>query len=306
MMRLFLGLLICAMIGHVSLASAIVAKQASKPAGKSVSGVLVPHRAVYEISLANKKEAVSVSNVRGRMVFEITGSPCDGYTQNMRMITSTTDERGVKSLSDIRSSTWEQGRGKRLRFSSSQYLDSQLQEVVSGDARRSRNGKNISVKVDRPGATVLDIPGDALFPAQHSLAIIRAAKAGKKQLDVRIYDGSEQGQGFYKTYSFIGKKIPAIVKGPNRNRSKKSRKKAKKLARLGLAKLPSWPVAVSYFNGEGNSDDTIPSYELSFRMYPNGVSGNLLINYGNFSVRGRLDKIKYLRAGSCKHKKRNR
>jgi len=306
MMRLFLGLLTCAMIGHVSLASAIVAKQASKPAGKSVSGILVPHRAVYEISLANKKEAVSVSNVRGRMVFEITGSPCEGYTQNMRMITSTTDERGVKSLSDIRSSTWEQGRGKRLRFSSSQYLDSQLQEVVSGDARRSRNRKNINVKVDRPGATVLDLPGDALFPAQHSLAIIRAAKAGEKQLDVRIYDGSEQGQGFYKTYSFIGKKIPAIAKDPNRNKSKKSKKKAKKLAGLGLAKMPSWPVAVSYFNGEGNSDDTIPSYELSFRMYPNGVSGNLLINYGNFSVRGRLDKIKYLRTGSCKRKKHKR
>ena len=300
MMRVFFGILLCAVAGFSSLADAVIVKKSTA----GISSVLVPHRAVYELSLANKKEALSIASVRGRMVFEITGSPCDGYTQNMRMITKTTSDRGKISLSDIRSSTWEQGGGKKLRFSSSQYLDRQLQEVVSGGATRSREKSRINIKIKQPGAAALDLPGDALFPTQHSLAIINAAKAGKKHLDVRVYDGSEQGQGFYKTYSFIGAKIPATQNDPRTRESENFRTNAKKLARLGLGNLPSWPVAVSYFNGEGNSDDTIPSYELSFRLYPNGVSSNLLINYGTFSVRGRLARIKYLHARSCRHKKK--
>jgi hypothetical protein len=304
MIRLFLGLLIWGVIGNIPVASAIAIKKTAKP----VASLLVPHRAIYEITLANRKEAISVSDVQGRMVFEVTGSPCDGYTQNMRMVTRITDERGKQTLSDIRSSTWEEGKGRRFRFSSSQYFDRALQEVVSGSATRNRKERDITVKVEKPSEVTLGLSGDVLFPTQHSLAILRAAKAGKKRLDVRIYDGSEQGQGFYQTYSFIGNrdlpdKRSAGKKTLKKNARRELSKDDMKLARLGLAKLPSWPVAISYFNGQGNSDDSLPAYELSFRLYPNGVSRNLLINYGEFAVHGSLDRIKYLRRTTCSHKK---
>ncbi len=320
MVRLFLrpfwGLLLCGVIANSSVAFAVVVKQASKPrpdfpskaARQPVTEGLRPHRAVYEITLADKKQAVSVSAIRGRMVFEITGSPCEGYTQNMRMVTRTTDEQGKISLSDIRSSTWERGNGRRFRFSSSQYFDQELQEVVSGSAKRSPDGRTINVKIRKPQAVTLELPGDALFPTQHSLALVKAAKTGKRRLNVRVFDGSEQGQGFYQTYSFIGNRVPASRPGSSAREGQKGKMSQRAapthrhLTRLGLARLPSWPVAVSYFNGVGNSDDTAPAYELSFRLYPNGVSRNLLINYGNFSVHGRLARIKYLRAGACKRK----
>lgn len=300
-MRLFWGILAAVIVSTGSGALAVIAG----PETTTDSAVLVPHRAVYEITLADKSQAVSVSAVRGRMVFEITGSPCEGYTQNMRMITRTTDERGKSSLSDIRSSTWEQGNGHRLRFSSSQYLDQQLQEVVAGAATRVRKAQRIRVEITKPGAATLELPGDALFPTQHSLALIRAARAGKRNLNVRVFDGSEQGQGFYRTYSYIGTKVPAVVAGAKPGKVRKARESRKNMIRLGLARMPSWPVAVSYFNGEGNSDDSAPSYELSFRLYPNGVSRDLLINYGTFSVRGRLSQIKYLHTGPCRHKRKH-
>ena len=302
MIRLFLGLLICGIVGPYSVASAIVVKKTSKPMiKKPTTSLLVPHRAVYEITLANKKSAVSVSAVRGRMVFEVTGSPCDGYTQNMRMVTSITDERGKLTLSDIRSSTWESGKGNRFSFSSSQYFDRVLQEIVQGAASRSRKQNNITVKIKKPVEADLELPGDVLFPTQHSLAILNAARTNQKRLAVRIYDGSEQGQGYYQTYSFIGKQLPPLKK-----QGASISKERKRIARLGLVNMPSWPIAISYFNGKGSSEDAMPSYELSFRLYPNGVSRNLLINYGDFAVRGSLDKIKYLRKTSCGHKKRKK
>ncbi len=294
MARLFLGILIWGMIGQVPLASAIAVKHASKP----VVDLLVPHRAVYEITLANKKAAVSVSDVRGRMVFEVTGSPCNGYTQNMRMITRITDERGKQTLSDIRSSTWENTNTGRFSFSSSQYFDQNLQEMVSGSAKRNLKKNNIQVQIKEPGAAAIDLPGDVLFPTQHNLAILKAARARKNRLAVRIYDGSEQGRGFYQTYSFIGKRRP-----PSRQSLGKTSPLGKKLSRLGLSSLPSWPVAIGYFKGRGAKEDAFPSYELSFRLYPNGVSRDLLINYGEFSVKGVLGRIKYLRKGPCKRGK---
>ncbi len=295
--RVFLGMLIWGIIGQIPAASALAVKQAAKP----VASLLVPHRAVYEITLAEKKAVVSVSDVRGRMVFEVTGSPCNGYTQNMRMITRITDQRGKQTLSDIRSSTWENTSGGRFSFSSSQYFDQALQEAVSGSAKRNVKNNNIHVQIKEPGAAALDLPGDVLFPTQHSLAILRAARAKQKRLAVRIYDGSEQGKGFYQTYSFIGKQLP-----PSKQSHKKTSLIGKKMSRLGLASLPSWPVSISYFKGRGSKQDAIPSYELSFRLYPNGVSRDLLINYGDFSVKGSLDRIKYLRQRPCKRTKSRR
>ena len=290
MKRLFLGFLTCLILGNAPLASALVGKQ---DAG-SVSAILVPHRAVYELTLANKNDAVSVSSVEGRMVFEITGAACARYIQKMRMITRVTDTSSKKSLFDIRSNTTEEGSGKHFSFSSSQYLDKNLQEVIKGAAKRNGKNSSISIHIKKPDATRLDIPSDVLFPMQHSMALIKAAMAGKKRLDARIYDGSEQGQGFYQTYAYIGKKLPA-----RKAANGQSGKDHRKLVRLGLAALPSWPVAISYFDARGHSDDTLPAYEMSFRLFANGVSHDLLINYGKFKVRGALEQIKYLRAGAC-------
>ena len=263
----------------------------------------MPHRAVYEITLADKRQAVSVASVKGRMVFEITGSSCEGYTQNMRMLTRITDEKGKRTLSDVRSSTWERGDGGRFRFTSSQYFDSVLQEMVSGLAVRHmgrRKKPAITVKIRKPAAGTLDIPGDVLFPTQHSLAILQAARENRARLDVRVYDGSEQGQGLYRTFGFIGRKILPGREVATKEGEQKRKDVGVKLARLGLAGMVSWPVAISYFDGKEGGGDPVPSYELSFRLYQNGVSRNLLINFGDFSVRGVLDRISYLGSSPCK------
>jgi hypothetical protein len=73
-----------------------------------------------------------------------------------------------------------------------------------------------------------------------------------------------------------------------------------RLKRLGLDRQPSWPVAISYYETNGR-EDAVPSYELSFLLHANGVSRKLHINYGEFSVTGRLDKLEYLPSTPCHH-----
>src|SRR3954468_10159001 len=47
------------------------------PAGDNV--VLVPHRAFYELKLARSNGNRAISSVRGRILYDFSGSVCEGY-----------------------------------------------------------------------------------------------------------------------------------------------------------------------------------------------------------------------------------
>ena len=79
-----------------------LAGQAEAFAGKEPIK-LTPHRAVYEVTLDDARSASGITGIDGRMVFEFSGSECDGYTLNMRMVTQMTDSQVQTNLTDLRS-----------------------------------------------------------------------------------------------------------------------------------------------------------------------------------------------------------
>lgn len=249
---------------------------------------LASHRAVYEMTLDESRPASGVSGVQGRMVFEFAGSGCDGYTMNMRLVTHVHGESGRSIITDLRSSTWEQGAGKRYRFNSSQYRGDKLEESTSGDAERSSDENNVKIHVSAPKPIDLKLDGPVLFPTQHSLAILEAAKDKKTILQARVYDGSSKGDKVYVTTTFIGKRVKAGDKEPSKGIGKDST----------LSKLDSWPVSISYFDVGPDATDT-PVYQLSFRLYTNGVSRELLIDYGDFAIKGDLSSLEFMPASKC-------
>src|SRR6476646_6541523 len=171
-------------IGLASPAGALAAKEPTK---------LVAHRAVYEMTLDDARSASGITGIDGRMVFEFTGSECDGYSLNMRMVTQMTDSQGQTNLTDLRSSTWEQADGQKFRFQSQQYLNDKLGDVTIGRASRNPDAA-VQVKLSQPSHAELNLSGKVLFPTQHSLALMDAAVDGQGLLQAQIYDGSEKGQ----------------------------------------------------------------------------------------------------------------
>jgi EipB-like len=260
-------------------AQALAAKEPNK---------LVPHRAIYEMTLDDARSASGITGIDGRMVFEFTGSPCDGYSLNMRMVTHMTDSQGQTNLTDLRSSTWEQGDGQKFRFQSAQYLNDKLGDVTIGRAVREVANAAVKVKLSQPAHAELNLSGQVLFPTQHSIALIDAARAGQTLFQARIYDGSEKGQKVYDTTAFIG----ALVQ-PGQDATLEAIAKEK-----GLGTLASWPVSIGYFEPKGA--DLTPSYQIDFRLYENGVSRELVIDYGDFSIHGTLTALEYLKAPECR------
>jgi hypothetical protein len=249
---------------------------------------LVPHRAVYEMKLDDTRSAsgiTGITGIDGRMVFEFTGSACDGYSLNMRMVTQMTDSQDQTNMTDLRSSTWEQGDGGKFRFQSSQYVNEKPGDVTMGRAVRETPSEAIKVKLSQPAQAEIKLSGPVLFPTQHSLALIEKARAGQTAFQARVYDGSEKGRKVYETTAFIGKTVP-----PGSDAKLET-------AAKGLGDLASWPVSIGYF--EEQTGDLTPSYQIDFRLYENGVSRELLIDYGTFSVHGTLTALEYLKTPEC-------
>ena len=248
---------------------------------------LAPHRAVYDIALDRSAPGSGVSEMTGRMVYELTGSACEGYTQNMRFVTRSTLTDGATRLNDLRTSSWEETGGKRLRFSTTQYENDKLAEASQGDA--GRDGGGIKIEIDRPAAKAVRFAGDVLFPIQHSIALIEAARSGKPLLRADLFDGSEKGEKIYATNAVIGRKLaPGATQTPVGIKGAET-----------LAALPSWPIAISYFETGTDNKDAVPSYELGYRFFDNGVTTGLRIDYGEFAIRGEMTSLELLESTKC-------
>ncbi len=253
---------------------------------------IAPHRAIYEIVLDESRGGSGVSSLSGRMVYELTGSPCDGYTQSMRFVTRMTNQEGATTMTDMRSSSWEDALAKSFRFNSSQYKDSKLSEATNGDAARASAGGEAKVELTKPEKKEVKLKGGTYFPIQHSIALLAAAKNGDRMLAADLYDGSEKGEKVYATTSYIG---PAKLPGFNKSLPAVT-------AAAPLDGLKSWPVSISYFEPGSEKKDAVPAYELAFIYFENGVSRRLFIDYGDFAIRGTMKDITFHDAIKCEPK----
>ena len=113
--------------------------------------------------------------------------------------------------------------------------------------------------------------------------------AGQALFQAQIYDGSEKGQKVYDTTAFIGKPVAA----GSRCRQARSRRPRTR----GLPNSPHGRCRSAISRPKGG--DLTPSYQIDFRLYANGVSRELLIDYGDFSIHGTLTSLEYLKATEC-------
>ena len=273
------------LIGSVTAANAV-----NTPPTENTDYSFAPHRAVYDLDLRESLSSANISDANGRMVFEVSGSKCEGYLVNMRFILNVLDNKGVTKVTDVRSSSWEDGKAKQFRFNTSQYFNKKLSKTTIGNAKRKQEGEGISVKVDSPKKAKASFSERTYFPTEHTKLVIEAALNGKRVVAAPIYDGSENGNTLYNTTAIIGKvleKDDFVTTSKMKNIEQ-------------LKDVASWPVSIAFFDTrKGEKQDLLPDYEISFRLYSNGVSRKLLVDYGDFSLNGTLKEIEFLPAMKC-------
>lgn len=254
--------------------------------------VLVPHRAVYDLKLGRSTGSRSVENVRGRILYDFSGSPCEGYALNFRQVSEMDSGEGKTALSDLRANTWEDAQARKFRFNSENQLDQKRTEKVDGQAERKSAA--VSINLNKPKEKTVTLPGGAVFPTEHLRRIIAAARSGENVLQFPVFDGSETGEKLYNTLTVIGRAI-----GPGEKTPQDAGAKIPE-----LQNATRWPVTVSYFDplteAQQRQGEQMPVYSISFELYENGVSRALSLDYSDFSIRGEMSSIEIKTAKPCR------
>jgi hypothetical protein len=252
--------------------------------------MLVPHRAIYDLSLSQTRGDSSIAGVRGRILYDFSGNACDGYSLTFRQVSELDSSEGKQSTSDLRSTTWEDAAAKSFKFTSENFVDENLVDAVDGHAQRG--GKATAVDLQKPEHKTLDFDAGVVFPTEHMVRAIEAGLAGETVLSFPVYDGSDTGDKVYNTLTVVGRKI-----APGGGKLDDAAADQSK-----LASVPRWPVTISYFDKSKavDSGEQTPDYAIGFELYQNGISRALTLDYNDFVVSGKLTSLDIKQAKPCK------
>jgi hypothetical protein len=250
---------------------------------------LVSHRAVYDLTLGSTEASASIVTASGRLVFEIAGSSCEGYTVNSRFVTRVTDREGLTRTSDMRSATYETLEPATFSFRNETFVDGEADSEVNGEARLEANG--LVVTLTAPKESSVELPR-AIFPTAHTRLILDSVAAGDRVVEAPVFDSGDTADTIYDTTTVIG---PATEGLPGASESERR-------AFVGLpdaATIPTHRLVISYFAANQPRGEPTPDHELAFTLLQNGISYDVTFDYGTFSLIGRLAELSLLPTTPC-------
>lgn len=246
---------------------------------------MLPHRAIYKISLATGHNRGQVSNVDGRMVTDWE-TTCDGIVSEQRIVTDMVDEAGEQSLSDISASSWESYDGQHFRFVMRQRLDGKLVAEYDGVADFSSALAPGTAKLRKPEEKEVTLPPGVLFPSGYMQFLLDAARRGERNVVRQVFDGTSESD-YYQVVSAIG--AGTSSKAASHEETPAKQKEPDKSVQKAISGLTWWPVQVSYYSLEQN--EGMPEFEMAFKLYDNGVSADMTLDYGAFALLATLQRI---------------
>lgn len=247
-----------------------------KPAG---AAEVIPHHAVYELSLKSAGHS-EVSDVTGVIEFDWEDA-CDGWAVSYRMSMIFVYQGGNEMDFGLNVASWESKDGNRYRFFVKRLEGDQVTEEFRGEAELSAPGGPGKAEYTLPEKKSVDLPAGTLFPTAHSLRVLDIVAQGQTFLWATFFDGSD-GEGA------LG--VNAVVTD-------------RKNADAAIGK--SWPllagaafsnVQLAFFRSSDES--SLPESEQQLLMFDNGITSELVFDYGDFSVAGKLKQLTKLKP-SC-------
>jgi len=285
-------------LGRLSLALLVgssLSVMGGSGAAEAAAGVpFLAHQALYDLSLLKSRGSAGVNGARGQIQYDFSGTDCQGYSSDFRQVSELESGDGKNTLIAQRTMTWEDGAGKSFRFKSGVVLGSNEPAAVDGVAER--NGDHITVKLKQPVVKTFTLAGATVFPTELIRRVIAAAREGKSILELPVYDGSDNGEKVFNTTTVIGRPIPGDRAGAAPDPSTDSD---------AMKSQTRWPVTVSYYDraAKASSGDQTPAYAMSFELFENGVSRNLVLDYNDFVLAGKVGKFDVKQAKDVKEAK---
>jgi hypothetical protein len=251
----------------LALLAVLLSGLAASPAA-AASGLTGQH-ALYNFTLT-KLRTHDITGATGQMNFDVVDG-CTGWatTQHMTLIIRNVDGSLDKTVSDYM--TWETKDGKTLTFTTLESDNDGPEQVDdAGSATRNPDGSGV-VNYTTPANTQYSLPPGTLFPMLHTEALLAAGDNGQGFIAPLLFDGTD-ANGAQATFV-------AVLK----------HHLGEKTAWPGLDGIPSTDVDIAFFARK--SDDETPNFRTSMRYFENGVADNLVLDFGDFVMTGKLVRL---------------
>jgi hypothetical protein len=250
---------------------------------------LAPHRAFYTLEAQRLDDKGGITAISGKLAYEITGNDCDGYAVNYRIANRYIQGEGSPQTMDIQLTSFESGDGTELDMRQKQFMNASMESETRVKAKKPKDGGPITADLEGKENKTIEVDAAAVFPTAFQKQLMASAEKGETRASALVFEGSDAENKATKAVSFIGLRKP----------SSKIETGADAATLEALNKLPFWPVTVSYYNVDAKGDEP-PNYSASFNMLENGVSIDLVLDYGSYALKGKLEKIEMLKVESCK------
>ena len=241
---------------------------------------IAPHRALYTMSLGSTSGDSGVVGATGAMDYE-WGETCDGWTieQRYRLKMRYAESHDI----DVTSSfvTWESKDGLRYRFNQRETRNGEVDQEIRGEARLDGPGKGGIAIFTKPQPQTMKLAPGVLFPSAHTILLIDKAKDGASFVTRHVFDGATE-ENAVQVSAVIGAKVTAdpVSTKPS-----------------PLLDRPGWYMRLAFFPVDAKAEE--PDYELGMDLLDNGVSRDMVIDYGDYSIRAKLDDIEPLGKPGC-------
>jgi hypothetical protein len=250
------------------------APAATAPLAPLTARALASHRGIYSLTLDRARENATIVNVSGAMVFEIIDA-CESWASRQRFTMTLRNREGTELETGSDYATLESMDGRNLRFSLTQMTQGAVKSRVAGQAELTADGSGIA-RYSEPEVKELPIPPGTLLPNTHTIAALNAARAGQRLLVAPIFDGTT-ADGAQQTTTVL-----SPWQGPQ------PVPEAPSLSTLGSSRM-----RIAFFepDAEQAGGASTPSYEVSLRYFENGVADDMIMDFGDFTVRAKLMKL---------------
>lgn len=239
---------------------------------------VIPHQAIYKLSLSSKSPASRFTGLTGAAVSQIERT-CEGWLVNEQIVMTMETVAGGLINREMTFKAKESIDGETFAFDSRSVTNGQA-EQFKGTARSVPDGKSeAEFVVPRPFE--MPLPDGTYFYVGLTNWLVNLAKSGTRAGEAMSFDGSDD-DGPQKVTAFIlpGKAATETLTGD-----------------VGLLSAKPWRARLAFFKLD--TQDSNPEFEIALRFLENGIVTRFEMIFDDLIVDQVLEDVTPATDSSC-------
>lgn len=241
---------------------------------------LVPHQAVYRMTLAPGSRAIDIASADGVMVYR-AARECGGWTVENHTVIRYAQADGEDFEDRWAFVSWESDDGLTYRFRVRHQTDDEVDRIEGTAGLKTSAGGGLA-RFTAPEETEVDLPPGTLFPTEHLLRLIAAAKDGRTSFARVVFDGTTEDNPYFVN----------VMMAPLHDHAPSALAQA-----AGAPPVPTYWTRGAFF--PYYSDSELPEFEMTIVLRADGIAESMEQVFQDLALRGTLLNVQLLPQPDC-------